>query len=53
MGWYESQQILNEDRLPPAPIDLLTRRKNIQQRMIPEEAFRLQLLSARQELNIP
>ena len=53
MGWYESQQILNEDRLPPAPIDLLTRRASIQQRMIPEEAFRLQLLSARQELNIP
>lgn len=53
MGWYESQQILNEDRLPTTKLELLTQRKPIKQRMIPEEAFKMQLLSARHELNIP
>lgn len=53
MGWYESQQLLNEDRLPNSNLDLLLRKKLILQRMIQEDAFRSQLMSARQELNIP
>lgn len=53
MGWYESQQILNEDRLPVNNLDFLLRKKFILQKMIHEEAFRNQLTSARQELNIP
>ena len=53
MGWYESQQLLNEDRLPNSNIDLLLRKKFILQRMIKEEAFHSQLESARQQLNIP
>ena len=36
MGWYESQQILNEDRLPNSNLDLLLRKKFILQRMISE-----------------
>jgi hypothetical protein len=47
MGWYESQQILNEDRLPNSHLDLLVRQKAIKQRMIHEDAFKSQLLSAR------
>ena len=34
MGWYESQQLLNEDRLPNSNLDLLLRKKFILQRMI-------------------
>ena len=48
MGWYESQQILNEDRLPASNIDLLLRKKTILQKMISQQAFRSQLESARQ-----
>lgn len=36
MGWYESQQILNEDRLPNNNLDFLLRKKVILQRMIQE-----------------
>lgn len=53
MGWYESQQILNEDRLPPTILDLTTKLPAIKQRMIAEDAFRTQLTSAKNELNIP
>ena len=53
MGWYESQQILNEDRLPSTHIDLMLRKESILTCMIREEAFKVQLESARQELNIP
>lgn len=53
MGWYESQQILNENRLPNSNLDLLVGESAIKARMIPEEAFKNQLLSARNELNIP
>ena len=53
MGWYESQQILNEERVPSHHLDLLIRKKYILLRMIRQEAFESQLESARQELNIP
>jgi hypothetical protein len=53
MGWYESQQILNEERVPPTNTDLVFRALNIKTRMISEDNFRSQLISARNELNIP
>ncbi len=34
MGWYESQQILNEDRLPNSNLGLLLKQKSIKNSMI-------------------
>jgi hypothetical protein len=53
MGWYESQQILSENRTYNNVLDLILGKKTTMQKMIQEEAFKSQLLSAREELNIP
>ena len=53
MAWYESQQLLNEDRLSDQPLTLIFKKDHILRRMIPEDAFNSQLASARHELNIP
>ena len=39
IAWYETQQILHEERTPSNNIDLIIKQKQIKQKMIQKEAF--------------